>query len=467
MKLSKKSRSDYRVAVVGGGIAGLVAAYRLHKRGFGVELFEASDRLGGTINTFDEDGWKIEFGPNTVPDRQGIITALVHDLGIQDQLQPPNQSANRRYIVRDQTLHALPTSLAEFRKTPLWSTSAKLRLFAEPLVPKRPADEIDESLYNLARRRLGEELVDYALDPFIAGTYGGSPKILSSAHALKRLGELEQESGSFIVGGLRGALGKRSTAKAEPATKPVALVNFKDGMQTLPRALERELEAVTSLQDPVQKLELDTGTWHVTSGAGVSEFDAVIVATQAYALSNIEVVVDGEPSDLSFFDDINYPPMSMVALGFRRSQIAHPLDGFGMLVPSKEPNRILGAIFSSTIFAGRAPRDHVMLLTFVGGGRFPELTRLPQDEQAAIAIEELDRLVGVSGAPVYVNSRQWERSIPQYEVGYERITAAASALEARAPGLLMTGNWRDGISVADVVRHAGETARSIGAFLHP
>lgn len=473
-QLSRKDPSEYSVAIIGGGVGGMAAAMRLQKRGFSFDVFEAGHRPGGLVNTVERGEWRMEFGPNTIPDRQGVITELMADLGIADRRMLPNAVARKRFVVRDRQPVALPMSPKDFLTTPLLTPGAKARLLAEPLIPKRDAHEDgvrDESLYNLVRRRLGEELADYAIDPFIAGTYGGSPKTLSASHVLSKLEELEAEYGSLILGGVRAALkGRKASKTQDDEPKRSELVNFDTGVHVLTDAMAARLGDSLHLSTRVTKIaEQPDETFHLWCEGDDTPrpYDAIIVAMAAPAIARLELIdADGAPVDLSLFENIFHPPMTMLAIGYRRSQVAHPLDGFGMLVPSCEPYHVLGAIFASTIFEDRAPDDHVLLMSFLGG-RNPEDAHLDQERQFEIATEELGELLGITGRPVFIESHTWPKAIPQYEVGYAETIARVEAMEKRMPGLRWTGNWRDGISVADVVRHGREVAHSMSRFLHP
>ena len=203
MLIDQPTPDEMTVAVIGAGIAGLSAAYHLAAQGFGVQLYEASSRVGGALYTHKEGPWRAELGPNTVPDRGGALIELIDELGLRPKLLKPSSSSPTRFIVNEGKLCALPSDAKSFLQTPLLSQAAKLRLLAEPVLPKREREpNFDESLYSLAARRLGEEVVETLLDPFVAGTYAGSVRQLSSTYALSMLGELEREYGSIFYGAL-------------------------------------------------------------------------------------------------------------------------------------------------------------------------------------------------------------------------------------------------------------------------
>ncbi len=462
-----------KVAIIGAGIGGLTAGYELMQRDVDVTVFEAADQPGGAIRTIHRDEWTFEMGPNTLLDRGGVISRQIAQLGLQAEQLYPSSTSNTRYIVRDGIPRALPMSPGELRRTKLFSTSAKLRLLREPLIPPRIEPELDESLYNFVARRLGEEFVEYALDPFLAGTYAGKPEQLSSRYALKRLKELELASGSLFKGAL-GALGaKRKARKAGQKLPPRAkLINFRGGVQTLTDALAEALGERIHTGSPITQLtQHEDGRWKLKGRRkhtkDLPPFDRVLCALPAHVIGELKVsLARGGVQDMSAFARIEHPPVTILAMGFRRDQIAHSLDGFGLLIPSKEPFEHLGAVFASTIFTDRTPRGHVMLVTFFGGARNPEAGLWPQEKQVEVATRELGELLGLKGQPVHVERRCWEQAIPQYEVGYEHIMTEIEALESHLPGLTFTGNWRGGIAVPDVVAQATHCAHSIADSLH-
>lgn len=464
-----------QVIIIGAGIAGLTAAWRLHQRGIRTLTCEASEHLGGAIRSVAQDGWLIEVGPNTVMDRAGVLHELIAELGLEDQRVEADHTTSRRYIVRDGYMVPLPGSPADLWRSPAWSTRGKLRALVEPLIARGDAPErgVDESLASFARRRLGDELVEYGLDPFIAGTFAGKPQQLSARHTLGRLVDLEQEAGSIMLGALRRGLKARGRTEAEQQAqqRSRALINFKDGMQTLPRAMADRLgpERVWTRAQVTGAARGEDGRWrvHVTREGEAIELgcDAVIMATEAHAAARIAISDAQGPLDLSVLDTIVYPPVSVVYLGYARAQVRHPLDGFGVLIPEREGFDVLGAIFGSTVFANRTPEGHVMIAVFIGGARAPEHALLPEQDRVRMAIADMDRLLGLRGDPAFMHVAQWPEAIPQYEVGYGRILARIDALEQRARGLRFIGNYTRGISVPDTVAYAARTAREVGNIL--
>jgi protoporphyrinogen/coproporphyrinogen III oxidase len=461
------------VAVVGAGVGGLTAAWRLARLGFVPLLLEASHSLGGAIHTQrEEDGWRPELGPNTIPDKNCVVSQLIDELGIAHQLLPPDLSARRRFIVRDGQLHALPSSLKAFVQTPIWSPAAKLRLLAEPFIPRREDDGVDESLANFVRRRLGPEMVDYAIDPFIAGTYAGKPQHLSALHTVRRVVDLERRAGSIMVGALRAGL-SRALSVDPPPPKPLDLVNFEDGVQTLTDALADALPAASIRTGcAVRAITQRERGWTITyadgEGTHRQDVDGVILALPAWVIGKLDIRdASGAPLDASFLASITHPPAQMLSLGFKREDVGHPLDGFGMLIPEVEGKKILGAVFNSTIFPRRAPPGHVLMTVFLGGARAPHLGELSQEDALAVAMPDLRALLKlkVRGEPVRVWRRQWSLAIPQPEVGWGDVLDQVARFEASAPGLRLTGNWRGGISVADTIAQGRSAADHLASHL--
>jgi oxygen-dependent protoporphyrinogen oxidase len=349
---------------------------------------------------------------------------------------------------------ALPSGPAGAVATPLFSLRGKMRILAEPFIARGNAD--DESLAGLVRRRLGGEILTYAIEPFVAGIYAGDPEKLSARHAFPKLWSLEREHGSFV----RGALRMR---RAGPRPK---MMSFRDGMGALPARLAAMLGGDLRARARVESIAETAAGWSVAwSENGQNkraEAATLVCAIPAFAVPQLpwSPALRGR---LGFLERIEYPPVSIVALGFRRADIGHPLDGFGMLVPSAEKRQILGTIFSSSLFPGRAPEGQVLLTNFVGGARQPGLAALPDDELVRLVCEDLRALLGVKGEPVFRRIIRWPRAIPQYNRGYGEVLSALEKLEAAHPGLHFVGNYRGGIAAGQCIRNGLRLAEEMGA----
>ncbi len=469
-------RGDQRtVAVVGAGITGLVAAYALRRHGVNVTLYEASGYAGGAIRTTHAEGFLAEHGPNSFVSSAPVET-LLEQLDLQGDVVEANPEANRRYVVRDGALVPFPLTPPAMLGTRLFSFRAKLRVLLEPLV-RRSADERDESVASFVRRRLGHEVLDYAVDPFISGIFAGDAETLSMAHAFPRVFALERTHGSLSKGLMAQRRAARDDATrapnaeesaAAPAPTRTRLISFIDGMQTLTDALEASLVGTLRLGCPVRLLHRDESRWIVDAGPDGSStsraFDAIVMATPAHALTAMELP-GAMRKHATPVERVEYPPVSTLTLGFRRSDVTHPLDGFGMLIPSVEGRSVLGALFSSSLFPDRAPTDHVAITCFVGGARKPHLAREDTDAIIDKVLLDLRSLIGVRGNPVYAKHVFWPRAIPQYTVGYAAVKAAADATEAANPGLYLAGNYRYGVSVGDCVASGQQIAQRVETYL--
>lgn len=459
------------VGIIGAGIAGLTAAHRLHRAGIDVTVLEATDRPGGKIRSERAEGYLLEHGPNTVQTATPLMNRLIADLGLEGDVVEADAAAKKRYVVRDGVPRPLPTSPLHILTTDLFSLTAKLRLLGEPFIPpNRDAD--DESVADFARRRLGREVLDYGLNPFVGGIFAGDPEQLSVRHAFSRLHALEHEHGSLFRGLLHTARsGSANRDDADDAGPARRMFSFRQGLQQLPDALADALgPSSVRYGTSVVGMHRDGGAWRLMAQQGdappaAHAFDAVIttVPLPRFAALRLETPVDMAP-----LNDVSYPPVSVVAMGFRRADVAHPLDGFGMLVPEAETDyQILGTIFTSTIFPDRTPADHVLLTTFVGGARRPALGRAPDAEQQAAIEADLQALLGVRAAPAFVRPVRWPHAIPQYTLGYGAVKQTLDRLEATHPRLLFAGNYRNGISVGDAMASGRHAARRCKDALTP
>lgn len=452
------------VAVVGAGVSGLVVAWRLQRAGLAVRVLDAAPRPGGVIGTVARDGLLFERGPNSALDTTPLIGALVRELGLHDALRPASATAARRYVVRGGRLVALPTSLAAFFATPLFSPRAKLALLREPFVA-RSAANVEESIAGFVRRRLGREFLDYAIDPFVAGVYAGDPDAISVRAAFPKLHALEQRWGSLIRGQILGARERRRQAQTSKHT--AASFSFALGMQQLTDALASALPAV-HLDTRVLRLERDPAgpyTLYAEQAGAPRTWRARAVVLGVPADAAAALLAPHDADAAAALREIGYAPVATVASAYRAGDVGHPLDGFGCLVPRLEARRVLGVLFSSSMFDGRAPAGHVLLTTFVGGMRQPQLANASPDEIAALAHDEHTALLGVRALPRFQAVTRWPRAIPQYTLGHEGRVARADAARRVLPGVFFCANWKGGVAVGDCIRNAHAEADAVQAWL--
>jgi oxygen-dependent protoporphyrinogen oxidase len=455
---------DVDVLVIGGGVSGLAAAFGARQRGASVEVLEAAPRAGGVIGTIPHLGGLYETGPNSALDTTPLINELLDAAGIRSERTEANAVAATRFIVRGGKLVPLPTSPPAFLATRAFSLGAKLRLLREPWIGPSPPDA-EESIAAFVRRRLGTEFLDYAIDPFVSGVYAGDPERISVPAAFPRLHALEQKHGSLIRGQIRGA--RERKRNAETAKNVAGSFSFRGGMQSLTDALARAIGSVTT-GVRVRRIERDTdGTWIVTGRRGGETIQrrahGVILAVPAYEAATL--VRDLAPSAAQGLAAIDYAAVASVASAYRRVDVAHPLAGFGFLVPKKERRRILGSLFSSSMFAGRAPPGAVLFTTFVGGLRNPDLPARTDDELGDIVREELGALVGASGEPLWIAITRWTHAIPQYNLGHRERLRPIEVAESALPGLFFCANYRGGVSVGDCIKSAHAAAENVARFL--
>jgi len=445
------------VAIIGAGITGLVAGYRLMQRGLPVTIYEAGPRAGGVIETTSRDGFLAESGPNTIVEISPPIGELVRDLGLDADKIYSAPEAGNRYAVRNGRMVRMPATGSEFIASSLFSIAAKLRLAFEPIIARGAAAR-DESLEHFVLRRIGREFLDYAINPFVGGIYAGDPARLSVSHAFPRLHAVEQRYGSLLVGQYLGARERKRTGEVSRQNAPK--FSFTGGLQTLTDALAARLRGKIFFRTAVERIAQADGGWCVTTLSGARSehrHSAVLLTAPSYRLARIHLeMTDGGPG-LEELAGIQYAPVTTLAIGFRREQIKHPLDGFGVLIPAIERRRILGALFNSSMFPGRAPENHALLTCYLGGTRAPEIAMLTLQEQVKLAMQDLEDLLGSRGAPVFIHRTVFRQAIPQYEVGFGRFKEVMSAIE-RQPGIFFAGHYRDGISVGDCILSAQRVA---------
>jgi oxygen-dependent protoporphyrinogen oxidase len=434
-----------RTIIVGAGLCGLVAAKTCRDEGGGVLVLESGGYPGGVIRSELRDGYLIEHGPNTLALRAGHAPDYLEQVGLLEDAVEANPVANKRFIVRGGQPVAVPTSASSFITSPMFSTLGKLRLLLEPLLP-RGSTRKNESVADFFMRRLGREVRDYAANPFIAGVYAARPETLVLRHAFPAIYELEDKHRSLMLGGFKAA--KRRKREGLPKTR---LVSFKEGLAELPNRLAEELGNDLRLNAPVRKISRDGDTWRVTfeeAGERKEErANRIVCSVPTHALESIEWEGLAESDSLKTLASAHHYPIAVVQLGFPREDVGHPLDGFGFLVPEKENLRILGTLFSSTLFPERAPEGHVLLTTFVGGERQPDLTQKSDEELYELVLEELQGLLEVRETPTFRNLVRWPKAIPLPDLGQDDRLAAAKRLQDANPGLILSGSHLTGVSL--------------------
>jgi oxygen-dependent protoporphyrinogen oxidase len=446
------------VAIIGAGITGLTAAFNLKRQGVPVTVYEAGGRAGGVIQSIRKDGFLAEFGPNTILETSPKIAQLVRDAGLEARKLNTDPKAEARYVVRYGRPIEMPGKPLGFFTTPLFTAKAKLAVLREPFIKPR-RDGVEESIAQFVVRRFNQEFLDHAIDALVAGIYAGDPHKLSLPHAFPKLKALEDNYGSMIKGQIFGARDRKKSG--EVAKDRAAKFSFDEGLQVLPDTLAAQLGDSLKLNSPVNQMTQTSTGWSVATANGETEFSAVIYCGTAHRLAELKIEAQS-PLNLSAFSEISYPPVAAVVLGFRREDVVHSCQGFGMLIPKIEGFKILGTIFSSALFPNRAPAGHLNLTSYVGGARYPELASLPPEKLVEVVLADLRVLLGVKGKPSFVHTAFWPKAIPQYNVGYGKYRELLNDIESKAPNLFFAGHYRDGVSLGDSIVSGVNIAGRVG-----
>lgn len=457
-------KNENKITVLGGGISGLATAYWLDKAGLDITVLEASGEPGGSMITRREDGFLIDYGANSGLDTTPLIGQMVADLGLADDIVYANETGNKRYILKDQRLHALPTSPLAFIRTKLFSSKAKLRLVAEPFIG-RSEDGYYQSISQFVKRRLGQEFLDYAVNPFVAGVFAGNPDDLSVKSAFPKLYRLEEVYGGLFKGLIKGARERKQ--QTEQSKRSAKMFSFNGGMQVLPEAIAVKLKSNIKLKCSVEKVLNYKGRYKISyrhdGKPEELESDVVVSAIPAYHAASVLGGLDTHL--LTHLKHIYYPPVKVLYLGFRVADVKQALDGFGFLIPAKEKKKFLGAIWSSTIFPFRSKEGMAAFTLFVGGARSPELLAHDDNRLIEDVINEFQEIMRIKEKPVLIRERMWPQSIPQYQIGHIEHERYFEQFETNNPGVFLSGNYRGGISVADCIKNSHLNYLRIVEFL--
>ncbi len=455
-----------RIAVAGAGLSGLSLCHSLQDklkaagRQATITLFESEGRTGGKVQTVKDGGYIVEWGPNGFLNNKPDTLELCRRLGIDDKLLPSNDAARKRFIYAGGRLHLLPESPVAFLKSGLISWPGKLRLMAEPFVPPAPPDT-DQTLADFARRRLGPEALEKLIGPMASGVFGGDPETMSLRSCFPAIHNLEQNYGGLF----RGMLGKMrerkkgvapaGAQKSGPAGPGGVLTSFEGGLEVLTGSLQDAFKGDLLLGCPVRRVEKAEGGGFLIqagSGEGPIRADVFITASPAYSASEFLSALD--PAISAVLDEITYAPMAVVTFGMPKGEIGRELDGFGFLVGMNERKKLLGSLWDSSIFPGRAPEGYGSLRSMIGGARDTVTPFMDRDMLVRLVKDELHDIMGLAGSPEFVKVFVHEKAIPQYTVGHSGRVARLDELEARHKGLFFAGNAYRGVGINDCVREA-------------
>lgn len=450
------STSGTRVVVVGGGISGLTTAWTLRRDDPSVEVvvLERGEVAGGTARSERVDGYTIDLGPNGFLTNVKSSLELAHELGLDEELLRASDQANKRFIVKDGTLCALPMSPPAFIKTPLLSARGKLRVLLEPFVPGGHAPH--ETVFEFTARRLGREFAEAFVEPMVLGITTGDARKTSLDGLFPRMREMEQSYGSLFF----AMLSRKRQGGGDPGGG--RLTSFRTGgVQTLTRTLAERLGDAVRTGVEVKGVERGEGRgWRVLTDGGVEEADRIVLATPARVAA--ELLTPVAPSLAEAVGTLRAASVRVIALGFDRSAIAHSLDGFGFLIPRNQGLRMLGCLWTSVFFPPQAPEGKVLLRVMLGGPSDEAVLDLPRQEVVDLVVGELDGLMGVKAAPELVHDIAWRKGIPQYQPDHlDTLAQIEAARLAEVPTIHLTGNAYRGVGLNDCVKDARRTAGAV------
>jgi oxygen-dependent protoporphyrinogen oxidase len=479
-----------RVVIIGGGISGLATAYSLREHQelgnveeFEILLIDSNPRVGGNIKTEKHNGFIVEGGPDCFISEKPWALALCRRIGLTDELLVTNDKLRKTFVLSKGKLHVLPegvilmvpTKMIPLAFSTLISFGGKIRMAMEYFIPKRRSTE-DETLGSFVRRRLGAEALDKIAEPLVAGIHAGDPETMSVRASFPKFVEMENEYGSLIKGMIKRMAkmkGKKlaaasgaakGVAGAKPAGKVTMFMSLKGGMTTL---IDKIAEIVLSKPntriwcsadaDSIARID-DKFRIGISDGSTI-EADAVVIAAPANAASRLTVDIDPELSEK--LKSIPYVSTATISIAYKKADIAHPMNGFGFVVPGSEKRRIMASTWTSIKFSGRAPDGSVLIRCFVGGSRNMELVDLSDTEMIELVKSELSDIMGITAEPELARVFRFKRAMPQYTVGHEERVAWIDERVEATPGLYLTGSAYHGIGIADSIRYGEITAKKV------
>ncbi len=439
------------IAIIGAGLTGLTLGYFLKKKGIPIKIYEKSNHIGGVIKSFNHEGFIYEQGPNSGTLSNIETVQLLEALQADIEVELADELAKKRLIWKNNQWEALPDGLISAVKTPLFTFKDKLNVLKEPFQAK--GNNPNENIADMVRRRLGQSFLDYAVDPFISGIYAGDPEYLVTRFALPKLYDLEQTYGSFIKGAIQKAKEPKTIADKK-VTKQI--FSIKGGLEELVKALIKHIgeqniltgQTSLNIQHTEQQFKINNQIYH-----------NVVSTVRADQLATIFPFI--EPNLLNPIQNLKYAPVVEIGLGFRQWK-GMDIKAFGGLVPGKEQRNILGLLFMSTIFKNRAPKQGALFTLFIGGAKRPELTQLNQNELLKlIGNDFMDMMAIKEFNPDLIHIKSYSKAIAQYGTDSNKRLESIEQIQKKYPGLILAGNIRDGVGMADRIKQAKNIANDL------
>lgn len=448
--------SQTDVLIIGGGISGLSLAWWLTQQGLNTEVWEANDQPGGKIKSTMQDGYLTERAAAMVMNFRPEVTEFMQGTHLEElkTLRQPEAEA-RRYLLHEGQLIALPMKLGKMFCSPLWSLRGKLRLLAEPFIPPRYRQ--DESVSRFVTRRLGKEMLEKAMEPFVAGTLASNPDLASAEACLPRLTALERRYGSITAGILVNRLLRRRTACLTET------FSFSGGMSTLIQSLAAAPGITVRTGYHVTDLHREGKHWQVHAdtphGPRSLSLPQVVLTTPANNSASLLDPLNKELAQL--LQGIEYAPVSTVHMGFAKEQVGHPLDGTGFLVPRQAQRTLTGSLWMSSLFPQRAPQGKVLLSAYLGGARSPQVLDWNDAQTQDSAQQQLQQLLKIKGDPEMLRIDRHARALPLYHGAHQSRLLQINQCLKQLPGLYLEGNYAGGVSVRDRITRARKASYHI------
>ena len=468
--------SNKKIAVIGGGISGLAAAYSLEEmaqrkgKSISITLFEKNNRIGGNILTERVGDFLIEGGPDCFLSEKPWAIQLCEWLGMGESLLRTNDEYRRTYIYWKGRLRELPegimlmipTRFFPLLKSDLFSLAGKLRMGMELFIPKRKSGG-DESLSEFVRRRLGQEIVERVAEPLVAGVHAENPDAMSIKSRFPRFVQMEEEYGSLI----KGMLAKRKIMLNSESGKPkwTMFMTLKNGLDELPLTIVKALKMTTIITNKeVSEINKVSGYKIYLKNRDTIDADVVIFATPSYETGRLLRGLNSSISDQ--LDTIPYVSTATISLAYKKDSILHPMNGFGFLVPRVENRRIMGASWVSRKFSYRTPDDSILIRCFIGGSRNEELVSLDDKDMLKMIKEELKDVMGISAEPILTRIYRWEKAMPQYIIGHDERVSRIEESILKYPDMFVTGSAYRGGGISECIKNAQLTAESVLKYLN-